>query len=243
MLVGIITDLHSNIEATDAVFKALDACKPDQIVCLGDLVGYNTNPNEVADLIRSRKIPVVMGNHDAAVTGLESSANFNSRAQEAVGWNAEQLRQDNRKWLTKAKKSVTFSDICLGVHGSPQHRDIYLSDWMDAMQQFLMLDGTGIRVCFFGHTHRAVLFGEHSDIPTAIQASRCKLNPANRYLINPGSVGQPRDNDPRAAFGLLNTESMVFEFKRVEYDIEKTARKVLAAGLPESLAQRLFLGK
>src|SRR5690606_5450042 len=97
-------------------------------------------------------------------------------------------------------------------HGAPSDRDLYMLDWMDAMEQFMALDGTGVQVCFFGHTHRATIFGEHSHVVTAVQENRCLLNAANRYFINPGSVGQPRDRDPRAAFGLYDTATRIFEF-------------------------------
>ena len=243
MRLGIIADIHANLEALRTVLHALDALSPDNIVCLGDIVGYNANPNEVIDIVRSRKIARIMGNHDAIVAGLEEPISYSEKARAALEWHIERIRPDNQRWLAQANEKMTLDHNIMCVHGSPTDRDLYLLDWMDAMEEFMALDGTGVQVCFFGHTHRATIFGEHNHVATAIQNNRCLLNPANRYLINPGSVGQPRDNDPRAAFGLYDTESNIFEFHRVEYDVATAARKVMSSGLPAKLGDRLFNGK
>jgi diadenosine tetraphosphatase ApaH/serine/threonine PP2A family protein phosphatase len=243
MLLGILADLHANLEATRAVLGALDAIGPDGLICLGDIAGYNANPNRVIDLVREREIPTVMGNHDAAACGLEEPWFFNAKAQEAIAWHTEQIREDNVSWLASLPARSTFSRVCMGVHGSPANRDAYIVDWLDAMRNFEYLDGASVSICFFGHTHRASLFGEKGTILSGRRSTRYLLDPQNRYLINPGSVGQPRDRDPRAAFGLFDTDSYVFEFRRVEYDVHAAAQKVLKAGLPEELARRLITGR
>ncbi len=243
MLIGIIADLHANLEATLAVFERLDEIGPDTVVCLGDLVGYNANPNEVVDIIRERQIPTVMGNHDAVVCGLEDPLFFNTKARMVVEYHSEWIRDDNREWLATAPEQLPFDGGCLGVHGSPRSRDEYIMDWLDAMRHVEVLRQTNSKLCFFGHSHRASLFGERGEHPAGESSNQYSLNSGDHYLINPGSVGQPRDHDPRAAFGLFDTETRLFEFRRVGYDIETAARKVVEAGLPVELARRLAKGK
>ena len=206
-------------------------------------MGYNANPNEVVDIVREREISTVMGNHDAVVCGLEDPLFFNTKARVAVECHREIVRDDNKRWLATASEQLSFEDECLYVHGSPKSRDEYIMDWLDAMRHVEVLKQTNARICFFGHSHRASLFGERGEHPAAETSNRYSLNPKDHYLINPGSVGQPRDHDPRAAFGLFDTETKLFEFRRVEYDIETAARKVGEAGLPVGLARRLAKGK
>jgi predicted phosphodiesterase len=243
MQVAIVADLHANLEAASEVFKEIDRRKPDRVVCLGDLTGYNANPNEVVDMVRERDIPTVMGNHDAAVCGLEDPWFFRASAKKAIEWQYDQLREDNRKWLSSCPEEITFRGCYLGVHGSPSSRDDYIIDWLDAMRQLEFVNGRDINVCFFGHSHRASFFSEKGNSGTTNPSNVRQLHPSNRYFINPGAVGQPRDRDPRAAFGLFDMEKMTFEFCRVEYDIEACQKKILAVGLPPELARRLSKGK
>jgi len=243
MLIGVIADLHANLEATQAVLAALDRVAPDEIICLGDVTGYNASPNEVIDLVRERGIPSVMGNHDAAVCGLEEPWLFNSRAETAIEWQTARLREDNKQWLAQTHAQLAFQDRLLAVHGSPSNRDNYVMDWLDAMREWRLLVKADVALCFVGHTHYASFFAERGDAPAGRLLGRYPLAPRNRYLINPGSVGQPRDGDPRAAFGLYDTDADVFEFHRVDYDIQSTVRRIVEAGLPESLASRLGKGK
>jgi len=243
MLIGIISDLHANLEATLAVLGKLEAIAPDQIVCLGDVAGYNANPNEVIDLLREREIPTLMGNHDAAASGLEEPWFFNERARAAIAWQCDRLRDDNRRWLKSLPEQIPFGESFLAVHGSPGSRDQYIMDWLDAIGQLEFLDNTPVRACFFGHSHLAGLFAEKGTRPSAESMTRYTLAAQNRYLINPGSVGQPRDGDPRAAFGLLEVQTMTFEFHRAEYNTLLAAQKIVDAGLPVILARRLDRGK
>jgi diadenosine tetraphosphatase ApaH/serine/threonine PP2A family protein phosphatase len=243
MRIGIIADLHANLEATTAVFKEIDQRSPDRIFCLGDLGGYNAQPNEVIDLVRERDIPTIMGNHDAAVCGLEDPWFFRAAAKKAIEWQAERITEENRSWLARAPEQIVFQGVYLGVHGSPGSRDDYIVDWLDAMRQLEFLNGREIHACFFGHSHRPSFFSEKGTAPSVCAGTVYELRHMNRYFINPGAVGQPRDGDPRAAFGLFDTEKMTFEFCRVEYDVTGCADRIIAAGLPPELAKRLAKGK
>lgn len=243
MLIAIIADLHSNLEATLAVFKEIDTRNPDRIFCLGDLTGYNANPNEVCDIVRGRNIPTVMGNHDAAVCGLEDPWFFRSSAKKVIEWQMDILSAENREWLRKAPEQIPFNECCLGVHGSPSSRDDYIIDWLDAMRQMEYLNGNNTKLCFFGHSHRVSFFSERGNTENIQNGQPYPLQPANRYFINPGAVGQPRDRDWRAAYGYFDTDKMTFEFHRVEYDLEGCQRKIVQAGLPKELAKRLAKGK
>ena len=242
MQIAIIADLHANLEATLAVFKEIDKRKPDRIVCLGDLTGYNANPNEVVDIIREREIPCIMGNHDAAVCGLEDPWFFRAAAKQVIEWQINELRDDNRRWLSMCPEQIVFRSTCLGVHGSPSSRDDYIIDWLDAMRQLEYLNGRDVTICFFGHSHRPSFFSEKGNT-TVSNSNIRQFQPANRYFVNPGAVGQPRDRDPRAAYGFYDTDKNTFEFCRIEYDIDTCQRKILAAGLPMELARRLAVGK
>jgi len=243
MQIAIIADLHANLEATRAVFKEIDKRKPDKIICLGDLTGYNADPNEVIDLVRERETPTVMGNHDAAVCGLEDPWFFRASAKKAIEWQYEQLRDDNRRWLSGCPEEITFKGSYLCVHGSPSSRDDYIIDWLDAMRQLEFINGRDVSVCFFGHSHRASFFSEKGNSGSSVGPDIRQLHPSNRYFINPGAVGQPRDRDPRAAFGILDLDKMTFQFCRAEYDIELCQRKIVQVGLPPELARRLSKGK
>lgn len=243
MLIAIIADLHSNLEATQAVFKEIDKRKPDDIYCLGDLTGYNASPNEVVEIIRERGIRTVMGNHDAAVCGLEDPWFFRSSAKRVIEWQMDILDDDHRRWLAAAPEQLAFEASCLGVHGSPSSRDDYIIDWLDAMRQMEYLNGRDVRFCFFGHSHRVSFFSERGNAENIAYRSPYPLHQGNRYFINPGAVGQPRDRDPRAAFGFYDSAKMTFEFLRVEYDIESCQKRIIQAGLPKDLARRLAKGK
>jgi diadenosine tetraphosphatase ApaH/serine/threonine PP2A family protein phosphatase len=243
MLIGIIADLHANLEATRAVLQELDRVGPKRVICLGDVAGYYADPNEVIGLIRERNIPTLSGNHDAAVCGLEEPWFFNDLAKAAIEYQSRILLEEHRQWLAEAPEQIRIDEDTLAVHGAPGNRDDYLLDWLDAMAHVEHLIRAKVSVCFFGHSHRAVVLGERGSDPENGESNCHVVNPHNRYFINPGSVGQPRDHDPRAAFGLYETERRVFEFCRVPYDLETTARKTLEAGLPPPLARRLFEGK
>ena len=243
MLLGIISDLHSNLEATRAVLKRLDEIRPAKIICLGDVTGYYANPNEVIEILREREIPVVLGNHDAAVCGLDEPWFFNENAQSAIQWQRENVKREHMAWLRSAAAELRVNCDILGVHGAPGNRDDYILDWLDSMRYVEYLMTAKVRVCFFGHSHRPSIFGDRGIEPRPSHNGSFVLNPQSRYFVNPGAVGQPRDHDSRAAFGLYETEQRVFEFCRVAYDVERTMAKTLEVGLPPQLAHRLARGK
>jgi len=184
-----------------------------------------------------------MGNHDAAVCGLEDPWFFREGAKCAVEWQREILRDDTRDYLANMPEQIVFRRNYLGVHGAPDSRDNYIIDWLDAMRQMENITGREIDVCFFGHSHRASFFSERGAEEAVTDGVIHSLRPMTHYFINPGAVGQPRDRDPRASFGLFDTEKMTFEFCRVEYDVDACAEKIMKAGLPRELARRLAKGK
>jgi len=243
MRLAVISDVHANLEAFQAVLKKIDKLGVDEIYHLGDVVGYNANPNECVDILRKREIVTIMGNHDAAACGLEEPVFFRSAAKKAALWTSDRLRDDVRDYLSTLPDEMTFNCWCLGVHGSPTSRDDYIIDWLDAMRQLEYLNGRPVDICFFGHSHKASLFSERGTQHSLEASQNHQLQPSGRYFINPGAVGQPRDRDPRAAFCTLDTESLVVSFHRVEYDVDRTCKKIRKAGLPIQLARRLYQGK
>jgi diadenosine tetraphosphatase ApaH/serine/threonine PP2A family protein phosphatase len=216
----------------------------DDIVCLGDTVGYNANPNEVLDILRSEKAHCILGNHDACAAGLEEPDDFNPLAQAAVFWTREKLSGENRQFLAALPRELLIRDFFI-FHGSIHDTDRYILYRHDAKDNFRLLAGLPGRISigFFGHTHvRAALIEQHGIISTVLAAEDLELLPGKRYLINPGSVGQPRDGDPRPAFLVYDDQDLRVTFHRVEYDMRTCQDKIIAAGLPPRLAERLQWG-
>lgn len=241
MKYAIISDLHANLEAVKAVLARIDRSNVDQIVCLGDVVGYNASPNECIDLVRSRGIPTVCGNHDAVACGITDPWGFNPVALSAALWTREALRPDNLQWLKELPDLIEFEHF-LAVHGSPTDRDYYLFTWEEVLPYIDFLEERGRNLCFFGHTHYPGIFSADG-MYTVDEDSKFPLGESKVFFINPGSVGQPRDGDPRAAFGMLDTEKREYELVRVEYNVEETAHEIIDRGLPQFLAERLFVGR
>lgn len=241
MRLAIISDNHSNLEATLAVLGYIDKVGVDQIVNLGDIVGYNANPNECCDLMRERKIPTVCGNHDAVACGLEEPWGFNPVALSAAMWTRETLRPDNLEWLQGLPDNQKIESI-MAVHGSPTNRNTYLFSWEDILPHVSYVKEHGCNLCFFGHTHSPGIFSSDG-VYTVDSESKFVLAKDKMYFVNPGSVGQPRDGDPRSSFGLLDTDTGEFQLVRMNYPVKQAADKVTSAGLPAFLAERLFLGR
>ena len=240
----ILSDLHANLEALDAVLAAA-ADGWDQVLVLGDLVGYGADPNAVVERIRSlNPAAVIRGNHDKASCGLDDGEHFNHIARFAAVWTEQHLTPDNRTYLRGLPAGPTAIDARLEIcHGAPFDEDHYIFDAADAQHAF---EATQRSVCLFGHTHLPVVFGGSGAQVTAAVPDRdlhsLTLEADSRYLINPGSVGQPRDGDPRAAFGVYSTAG-TFIFRRVDYDVAGAQRRISASGLPQSLANRLSIGR
>jgi diadenosine tetraphosphatase ApaH/serine/threonine PP2A family protein phosphatase len=241
LLYAIISDLHANLEALQRVLQKIEEVRADNIVCLGDVVGYNAKPNECIDLMRELGVPTVCGNHDAVASGLVDPYGFNPVALRAALWTRDALRPDNLQWLKELPDVIQFSDF-LAVHGSPTDRDSYLFTWEEVIPYIEFIEERDQNLCFFGHTHYPGIFSADG-MYTVDENSKFRLGQGKTFFINPGSVGQPRDGDPRAAFGLLDTDKREYELVRVEYNVQGTASEILDRGLPNFLAERLFVGR
>ncbi len=242
MRLAIISDIHSNLEALQAVLSEIKKEQVDKIVCLGDIVGYGPNPNECTDIVRENCEHIVIGNHDFACLNRTELFFFNRFAKEAIHWTLSQMSEEKLEFLSQLPFEFAWDHIRL-VHANPYLPESwdYILSIDDAIFYFSKFKE---QFCFIGHSHQPIVYMEDSDQKYFFSEDReIKINPAFRYIINVGSVGQPRDNNPAAAFGILDTATGVFELFRVAYDVEKTQQKMLAAGLPEFLADRLLAGK
>jgi len=247
----LLSDIHSNLEALDACLAAAPAF--DVAVNLGDIVGYGASPNEVIE--RSRKLGkyFVRGNHDKAVCGLIDIKDFNPVAALASSWTRDQLTRDNLEWLKALPQGPVQIEELPGtqfVHGSPVDEDEYVVSAADAVEPLMVAPAM---LTFFGHTHLQGSFtlnGDHIDsIHPAyrtvgqIESSEFPLRNGFRYMINPGSVGQPRDGDWRAGFALFDSEARIVSFYRVPYNLKSAQDRILATNLPQRLATRLAAGR
>jgi predicted phosphodiesterase len=245
----VLSDLHANATALDA---ALDAAKGrwDRVVCLGDVVGYGPDPNEVTTKIRSLGARTIRGNHDKAAAGLMATDDFNPIAKAAVNWTTSQLSPDNLNWLSQLPSGPLESEGLMLVHGALQDEDEYVFTPAQALEGLL---DTSARITFFGHTHHQGGFSYetpsnnveilHIHPRTSETLAPLRLEKQRRYLLNPGSIGQPRDGDPRAAFAIADPEHQLVEFWRVPYDISVLQSRMRTAHLPEPLVQRLSFGR
>lgn len=251
----VISDIHANLEALEACLES--APSYDKVVNLGDVVGYNASPNEVCERVRAMGGQVVRGNHDRACSGISGLAEFNLVAAMSARWTQTVLENDHAEWLRALPQGPLRDDDLPGVefvHGSPRHEDEYV---LTASTAFLDFEMPGhADSIFFGHTHLqgGFTYKDGKTNPLALEYEghdgivECKitLERGERYLINPGSVGQPRDNDWRAAFALYETRAKKpasVTFYRVPYDLEQAQARILAANLPERLATRLAVGR
>ncbi len=247
MRYGVISDIHSNLEALEAIFDEIDSIGVDKTICLGDIVGYNANPNECIDILRKRGVESVMGNHDSRAAELEEPSDFNPLAATAVIWTREVLTETNKSYLSRLPRSLKIDETFLAVHGWINDTDRYIQNTDDAEANFELLWDcsplTPIKICFFGHTHIARSFIKDDNEVREARERRISIESKRLYLVNPGSVGQPRDLDPRASFAVFDSEKSEINMYRVEYDIESCSKKVLKAGLPKLLAERIKLGR
>ncbi|HEY5596463.1 MAG TPA: metallophosphoesterase family protein [Candidatus Bipolaricaulota bacterium] len=242
---GIISDVHANLAALEAVLARLDDEGVQEIVCCGDVVGYGPWPNECVALVRERCACCVSGNHDAAARGTIDIAQFNGNAGIALRWTLAQLTPESTEFLQSRPMSTPFEG-CFVTHGSPRDPTWeYLLDRRSAYANFQHFEE---KICWFGHSHAPTLFVQNSgDIQGGFVAKEGTqiLDQQERYLINPGSVGQPRDGNWRAAFAVYERGGAGEQvtFQRVEYDVERTCQAMRAANLPTPLYNRLRLGR
>jgi len=247
----VLSDVHGNLEALRAVLAHSARKRRDGVLFLGDAVGYGGAPNQVVERLRKlgRTVAMVRGNHDRVSLDMtQGGYYFNAHARRAASWTGDTLTAANRRYLESAPVGPRMIEEGVAIcHGSPSDEDEYLFTEAEAHSAFAL---TTAHVTFFGHSHIPSLFelaerdGREGVVGVLLRGSRVviDLDPGRRYLINPGSVGQPRDHDPRAAYGIYDSGARRFTLYRVPYDVEGARRRILSAGLPPMLADRLLHG-
>jgi diadenosine tetraphosphatase ApaH/serine/threonine PP2A family protein phosphatase len=243
----ILSDIHANLQAFDAVLAAARDLAHDRLLVLGDLVGYGGDPNAVVEKVRDlAPHALIRGNHDKVGSGVETAEGFNAVARSAIQWTYETLTAENREWLAALPAGPVSVDELIEIcHGTPFDEDAYVFDDLDALRA---LHAAGRPLCLFGHTHVQVGYALDGDqfTLTTIEEERplsIALAGTASHLVNPGSVGQPRDGDPRAGFAIVDTATRVVALYRTRYPVEEAQARILEQGLPEVLAQRLALGR
>jgi predicted phosphodiesterase len=242
----ILTDIHANLEGLQTCLQDARTRGYDETLILGDIVGYGPDPNAVIQLIRElHPKAIVRGNHDKVALGMNQAEGFHAAARAAAHWMLESLTEGNREWLVALPMGPTVIDGELEIcHGAPFDEDAYIFDELDARHAF---EAATAPVCFFGHTHFAVVFRIAKDLLEIVNPpdgdTGLIVDAQARYLVNPGSVGQPRDGDPRAAYAIYDTDAKQLDLIRLAYPLEITQEKMLRVGLPDPLARRLALGR
>src|ERR1017187_5542339 len=240
MKYAIIADIHANLEAFQVVLQDIEKQKCTHVACLGDVVGYNANPKECLDTVRAMNIPCVKGNHDEFCSSDTPMEGFSPHAAEGGNGTRGKLTEDDRKWLRELKFLRLVSNFTI-VHATldaPQ-RWGYVFDKLAAAASFTYQNTP---VCFFGHTHVPVAFIRDSVVRGGTY-SKFRVEPGRKYFVNVGAVGQPRDGNPKAAYVIYDMSESSIELRRLDYDITTAQKKILEAGLPARLAERLAMGK
>ncbi|MCF7708524.1 MAG: metallophosphatase family protein [Verrucomicrobia bacterium] len=240
MKYAILADIHANLEALETVLADSKEQGCAHYACLGDVVGYNANPKECLDIIRSMNMPCVKGNHDDYASSETPLEGFNPHATAAIQWTRNHLTDDDRHWLKSLRylRLVANFSIVHATLDGPK-RWGYVFDKFAAATSFTY-QNTG--VCFFGHTHVPAAFIRDSVVRGGTY-SKFRVEPGRKYFVNVGSIGQPRDGNPKASYAIYDMDEGTIELRRLEYDIAKVQKKILDAGLPERLADRLAVGK
>lgn len=240
MRIALLADIHGNIDAMEKVLEFLDGQSIDQYACVGDVVGYGASPRLCLERIRSITSLVVAGNHDHAAVGLTPVDHFNRDAKRAVLWTSQQLEEEDKKFLKELPLMVDTEFGTL-VHATPDApgRWHYIYTDLDALLCFEVFK---TQICFTGHSHIPIIFASGDPVSYTTRP-RVKLSKEKKYLVNVGSVGQPRDGDCRSCVVIYDDEERIIETHRISYDIEKSQSRILSAGLPDSLAIRLALGQ
>lgn len=243
----VLSDIHANLEALDAVLTAAQGIPHDRVLVLGDLVGYGADPNAVIDKIRGLEPhAIIRGNHDKVGSGIESAEGFNAVARSAIRWTYDTLTPGNREWLAALTTGPLVIDELVEIcHGTPYDEDAYVFDDLDALRA---LQAATRPLCLFGHTHVQIgyaLTGDQFTLTTLedVRPLTVSVPDGSKHLINPGSVGQPRDGDARAGFAVADTSRREITIHRIPYPVADAQARIVAEGLPQILAQRLALGR
>ncbi len=238
MLIAIISDIHANLEALQTCLKKIGELKPDKVVCLGDLVDYCAQPNECVELVKNHSDVVVMGNHDEAQLKYEIAEDFSEHAYISSLHTRDIINPEHVEYFKTLPYAHSEEDL-LFVHGSPrtpEEYDYVLNNY-DAAINFISFKE---KICFIGHSHLPIIFEETNEGIRTVEPRG--MSSANRYIINVGSVGQPRDGNYRLCFGLFDTDKFTFEYIRLDYNREAASRKIIREGLPLFLAERILVG-
>jgi diadenosine tetraphosphatase ApaH/serine/threonine PP2A family protein phosphatase len=240
MRYAILSDIHSNLEALQAVLEDAGRQEIDSFLCLGDVVGYGANPNECSQKVRELSDHVIVGNHDHAAVELTDISYFNPHAKKAVLWTARVLLPEHSDYFRQLPYTIQMGGFFL-THATASDPPAwhYLLSAQMAKQEFDAFDG---RICFIGHSHQPIIFS-WKDGSRSWREGKLACTPGDRYIINVGSVGQPRDGDPRACYVIFDDRHSWLHLRRVDYDVQAAQRKILQAGLPPVLAARLANGQ
>lgn len=242
----VLSDIHANHEALAAVLSQVRRKRWDKAVLLGDVVGYGANPNQAIEAVRRLKpLVAIRGNHDKVCSGVENGEMFNRVALQAALWTRGRLTRGNLRWLQSLPEGPAVVDGAFAIaHGTPIDEDAYIFGEIEALNVFRQ---TTFPLCFFGHSHFPVIFGLSPDaiqtFLTGPPSFRFQLQPGVRYLVNPGSIGQPRDGMPLASYAIFDADRRIVTIYRVRYDVCRAQRRILQAGLPRPLADRLSVGR
>ncbi|MEK7449186.1 MAG: metallophosphoesterase [Planctomycetota bacterium] len=238
----IFGDIHGNLEALTAVLEQAREEKPDQYICVGDIVGYGANPAECLEETRKLNPVMVAGNHDFAAAGILNTSFFNPYALDSINWTIKQLNADDLNFLRRLKLLQKINEDVTVVHSNLFAPELfeYIQTSYDVQ---LGLSYLSTPVCFIGHSHVPVGFSLTRGTLSFITDTTIKIAPGSKIIINIGSVGQPRDENPQATYAVYDTEENLVRLKRVDYDVNRAARKIIQAGLPVILADRLKYGR
>ncbi len=236
----VLGDIHGNLEALTAVLADAGEAGFDRVLCVGDIVGYGANPKECIEVVRDCDALVVAGNHDWAVLDKVSIDYFNADARDSIEWTREQLSAADLEYLDAAKLIEVVQEVTL-VHSSPFSPEYF--DYLQTLYDVqLAFDHLATRLCFVGHSHWPVMFLNTTPVDYFLR-EEFELPPDRRAVVNVGSVGQPRDSDPRACYFIYESEQQTIYLRRVDYDLHPASEKILAAGLPATNARRIVLGR
>lgn len=240
MLYAFISDIHGNLEALTEVMSAITEIKPDRLICLGDVIGYGANPEECAQIVRDEVDICLMGNHEAAVVGNLDISYFTPYARDAALWTRDNITEATLNWITTLPFTGKIDDFSI-VHGSLYQPDMfnYVQTIADAEFNFNAMD---TNLLFLGHSHQPLAFF-NTDPMTYTLGPDIELEHAEKTIINIGSVGQPRDENPDSSFATYDSEKQLVTIHRIKYDVDTAAQKIIDAGLPEALAMRLPAGR